>query len=131
MRTVDDERTPLVPARASSSRDIARHRVVLGVLAVVTGVFVLSIRDDRGGVARALGRWHGVRGRLLPRVPRSSERAGALSRTFTMYDHCLSDATREEGFARDFWTSPRASGKIVRHNYGSKKFFEYDDGIEL
>ena len=131
MRTVDDERTPLVPARASSSRDIARRRVLLGVLAVVTGVFVLSMQDDRGRVARALGRWRGVRGRLLPRVPRSSERAGALSRTFTMYDHCLSDATREEGFARDFWTSPRASGKIVRHNYGSKKFFEYDDGIEL
>ena len=57
MRTVDDERTPLVPARALSSRDIARRRVVLGVLAVVTGVFVLRTQDDRGRVARALGRW--------------------------------------------------------------------------
>ena len=57
MSTVNDERTPLVPERASSSRDIARRRVLLGVLAVVTGVFAsTTIRDDRGRVARALGR---------------------------------------------------------------------------
>ena len=80
--------------------------------------------------------WSGVRGRLQPRPPRPSERAGrpGAERTFVVYDHCVGDDVREEGFERDFWNAARSGARIVRHNYGrsaADDFFKYDRGVEL
>lgn len=133
-----DERAALL----STSRDDARRRLVTAVtvtatisMSFIVLVLALGGRLDvvDGRPALAVGRWRGVRGKLTPRPPRREQRAGPNGprRTFTVYDHCLNDVAREEGFARDFWTSPRAGARIVRHNYQSNKFFEYDDGIEL
>jgi hypothetical protein len=130
MSSVVDERASLL-----STRDDARRRLVAGVVAGVATMIVtiaLALGAD-GRRTLATGEWRGVRGKLLPRAPEQNERAGpnGPTRTFTVYDHCLSDVAREEGFARDFWTSPRAGARIVRHNYETSAFFEYDDGVEL
>jgi len=141
MSPVDvDERAPLLSSALASSLDAnARRRRRLYGFGVASALFVGagvlsttgSISRDGGLLARALGeinRWTGVNGKLLPPVPGKDRDA---LRTFTVYDHCISDNVREEGFKRDFWTSPRAGAKIVRHNYETSTFFDYDDGIEL
>ena len=59
--------------------------------------------------------------------------AGA-ERTFVVYDHCVGDDVREEGFKRDFWNAARSGARIVHHNYGRSSaddFFKYDRGVEL
>jgi len=129
-----EDRTPLLPsARASPLETNARRRRHLyGFGAASAIVFVVALSSTRDGLfARALGavtEWRGVNGKLLPPLPGSDQNS---LRTFTVYDHCISEAAREEGFRRDFWNSPRAGAKIVRHNYDTSSFFDYDDGIAL
>jgi len=55
------------------------------------------------------------------------------TRTFTLFDHCMPEAVLQYGVERDFWNSPRASAKVVKHNHGNPRFFEYDDpkAVEL
>ena len=72
----------LVAARASSSRDIARHRVVLGVLAVVTGVFALLETIAEASPARSVDgtAFEGDFSRVCLAVPSARERSVARSR---------------------------------------------------
>jgi len=65
-------------------------------------VFVVALSSTRDGLfARALGavtEWRGVHGKLLPPLPGSDQNS---LRTFTVYDHCISEAAKEEGFNRN------------------------------
>lgn len=50
---------------------------------------------------------------------------------FMMYDYCLLREVREWVYEKDFWNFARRSGKVVRYNYGSLDFFNYEKGIEM
>lgn len=118
----------------------ARTRATVAALSAAAALAVVGSTIARG---RADARtdalsdaWRGVRGRLLPRPPKRSERAGhaGAERTFVVYDHCVGDDVREEGFKRDFWNAARSGARIVHHNYGrssADEFFKYDRGVEL
>ena len=113
--------------------DDARARWRLGRWAVVVGGAFAVVEVAAAAREGGLGAWRGVRGKLLPRTPRNSERAGAGGplRRVTLYDHCMDDATKLEGVRRDFWTTGREGARVVRHNFGHGDFFSYKKGIPL
>ncbi len=103
----------------------------LAVIAVAArrGRDALGFRDDSPYDGEPWWRGHHQKGTLLPPKPTAGEIRHP--RTFTMYDHCLSQELREWAWEKDFWNSQRASGKVVVHNYNSHEFFHYDKGIEM
>lgn len=139
--TVDDRQQPLLATFAWSARAL-RDRSVgsLGVKwvlvacaaiavvcfgAVTTTRDALGFRSDSEHAEAPFWRGHAETGRLQPEAPSGGEKG--VTRTFTMYDHCMSTEMKEYGYDKDFWISPRESAKVVRHNYKSPQFFEYDD----
>ena len=104
----------------------------LAMMAVVArrgGWDALGFLDDSAYGESPRWRGHHGKGTLLPPKPRNGEIR--QPRTFTMYDHCLSREVREWAYEKDFWNFARRSGKVVRHNYGSPDFFNYEKGIEM
>ena len=79
------------------------------------------------------GGWQGVNGALLAPIPSPDQMAGPTGpqRNVMVYDHCMSDAVKLEGFRRDFWTAARTGARIVRHNYATPNMFVFDYGVPL
>jgi hypothetical protein len=128
-------------------RDGARTRAtvrtrVIGWTVVAAIVAVAIVSKERRVDWEALGfksaspyrrapfwRGHGGKGRLLPPHPAKGEKDA--TRTYTMYDHCLTKEVKEWAYEKDFWNFAKKSGKVVVHDYNSPSFFDYHRGIEM
>ena len=75
---------------------------------------------------RELGRgWIPRHGYLLAPKPSGTQQA----RTFIVHTQCKSDEIRTK--YADFWLDGQKEMYIVRHNYGSQRFFEKADAIKM
>ena len=75
---------------------------------------------------RELGRdWIPRHGYLLAPAPSGTQQA----RTFIVHTQCKSDEIRTK--YADFWLDGQKEMYIVRHNYGSQRFFEKADAIKM
>jgi len=75
---------------------------------------------------RELGRgWIPRHGYLLAPAPSGTQQA----RTFIVHTQCKSDEIRTK--YSDFWLDGQKEMYIVRHNYGSQRFFEKADAIKM
>ena len=123
------------------TRATVRTRVVAWtVVAAIVAVAIVS--KERRVDWEALGfksaspyrrapfwRGHDGKGTLLPPHPAKGEKHA--TRTYTMYDHCLTKEVKEWAYEKDFWNFAKKSGKVVVHDYNSPSFFDYHRGIEM
>ena len=123
--TRDDVTTPLL-----APREKPRSRVAVGVGVGVVGVVgVVACASAFAGRTNLEGAsWNPGHGRpLLAPAPRGD--AVHAAREYLLHTQCMDRATKL-AYAEFFYTgAPEAY--LLRHNYQSQKFFEYDDAVKM
>ena len=123
MTTTADASTPLLDG--ARGRGWRPSVVVLGLGASGAVAALIAVARATGAVGST---WTPARGRpWLAPAPTRSERGA--ERTFTLHTQCMDRATKLA--MAEFTYTGAPEGYLVRHDYGSKSFFEHDRAVKM